>query len=979
MIRTRTTAAVERLPGFRFEAQPRMSRDVLPRMDVTAFVGFAASGPINRPVVVETVAHFTDVFGTDAPLVWDRRRGESMRAHLAPSVRAFFRNGGRRCWVVRVAGRAARYNYFPVPGLVRLRRDGTLAPAYARSRSQGSWSDSLRTNAALLSHPVALARFDSTKPDDFDLEVSAPDEVRAGDLLRFTFNDKEDAEGYVLMVVVGSVMVKQDAKPLHASSPRRTIVSVGSHSACWFRLPAPPSGSSEGEALVFAPDMKPRRVRAFVPDCVVWSKDEEVALDLALPTDAAPPPPGTFVRVDFPVDFPQEQLWLRVRATSVSDNASSPPGAVVQVKGEALYWLGKSAPSPAPSGTPFVESLQFELSVRSGEADAVRLVDLGFTPEHARFWSALPTDEEFFADARTPFEARNLSARARRADFETKYETLWQAVAWPRFPLAGRHKLNERDIYFPLAMPALPESFLHPVKLSNTTLERDGLARFDDDLFLDPQLRSADTETLMSQADFIRYQSPQPRALTGIHAALEIEEATIIAVPDEVHTGWEKTEEDRVEASASAPIPHPEWWHSLACDPPPAKWPEATEPPRASFLDCDLEVVKAPTLTSDAPDATGTFSLNWGSEDERRASQTKYMLEEATSPGWDDSVIIYSGTKTGITLYGRNAGDYFYRVRAEVGRSSSEWSNGVLARVSPPARWRLKRAAQYSASTLLNVHRALLRMCAARGDLFAVLSLPEHYREDDGMAHSSALRMQIKPALPHEQLAGSVAPLSYAERHALSYGAIYHPWLMGREENALAELRVMPPTGAVCGVMAARAVTRGAWVAPANEPLRGVVALAPPMLRYRLLNLQSAQVNIVRQEPRGFLVLDADTLSDRIDSRLINVRRLLILLRRLALRLGAIYVFEPNDDSFRRLVERSFEEMLEGMFTRGAFAGTTPATSYRVDTGSPPNTTQSLDQGRFIVELRVAPSQPMTFMTIRLLQTNERDLAVQEL
>ena len=42
------------------------------------------------------------------------------------------------------------------------------------------------------------------------------------------------------------------------------------------------------------------------------------------------------------------------------------------------------------------------------------------------------------------------------------------------------------------------------------------------------------------------------------------------------------------------------------------------------------------------------------------------------------------------------------------------------------------------------------------------------------------------------------------------------------------------------------------------------------------------------------MVLSADTLSDDPDLRPINVRRLLILLRRLALRLGATYVFEPQ-------------------------------------------------------------------------------------
>jgi phage tail sheath protein FI len=125
------------------------------------------------------------------------------------------------------------------------------------------------------------------------------------------------------------------------------------------------------------------------------------------------------------------------------------------------------------------------------------------------------------------------------------------------------------------------------------------------------------------------------------------------------------------------------------------------------------------------------------------------------------------------------------------------------------------------------------------------------------------------------------------------------------------------------------------------------------------------------------MALSADTLSDDDDLRPINVRRLLSLLRRLALKLGARYVFEPNDARFRRSVQRGFEAMLGEMFARGAFAGATPATSFQVVTGDSLNTPQSVDQGRFIVELRVAPSLPMTFMTIRLVQTGDRSFVVE--
>ena len=93
----------------------------------------------------------------------------------------------------------------------------------------------------------------------------------------------------------------------------------------------------------------------------------------------------------------------------------------------------------------------------------------------------------------------------------------------------------------------------------------------------------------------------------------------------------------------------------------------------------------------------------------------------------------------------------------------------------------------------------------------------------------------------------------------------------------------------------------------------------------------------------------------------------------IALKLGATYVFEPNDAVFRRTVTRGFEALLAGMFARGAFAGATAAASYLVVTDNSVNTPESVEQGRFIVDLAVAPSLPMTFLTLRLVQTGDRN------
>src|SRR4051794_16965679 len=98
-------ALARRRPGITFVAQPPPTDDVLPRMDIAGFVGFARTGPVDVPVVVTDVARFVEVFGGPVTLVRDAATGERLGGYLADAVAAFFAGGGRRCWVVRVTGR----------------------------------------------------------------------------------------------------------------------------------------------------------------------------------------------------------------------------------------------------------------------------------------------------------------------------------------------------------------------------------------------------------------------------------------------------------------------------------------------------------------------------------------------------------------------------------------------------------------------------------------------------------------------------------------------------------------------------------------------------------------------------------------------------------------------------------------------------------------------------------------------------------
>lgn len=936
-----------RLPGFRFEAQPPPARDTLPRMDIAALVGFAASGPLHCPVAVEDPAAFAAIFGADAPLAWDERRGEQGYAFLAPAVRAFLRNGGRRCWVVRVADEsAAKADRFALPGLLRADVSGSgaisLRPAFAFARSQGRWADALRVGTALAVQAVGVqdARFEPGG----QLSVRAAERLRAGDVLRLRFPG-----GPTAMLAVEQLVTEELASPAGA----REVRAVGR--AVWLDpvlAQSPPEAAPT--ATLYTADAS---TDVALIDTIGVLPDGAVQLTLALALADAPAP-GALIRVNAEPD----PIWLRVHE-AVEVIAGSPDGAGVQISGAGMRLVGPPvAPPPQP---PVGDRLLIELRAQSGGGDPLALSDLDLAPAGERWWGALPTDAELF----------DADAGDRRAGDE-----LWRRAASPRFPLAGRNPelppgvpVAQPLFTFPIGVEALADALLPAELPPGELLARDGLAEFRRDLFLDPALADALTADLLTKADFIRYLAPEPRALRGIHAALALEEATIIAVPDAAQPAWERASPAELIAPAPiAPIARPIWWRQRGCAP---TAEPAAQPPWGEFIDCAIAVIAPPDRLGPLrpPDQTGTFTLSWSPAASDDAS---YILEEATEPDFGGAVTIYRGGDTQITLYGRSPGDYYYRVRAEAGINTSDWFAGEVVRVGGSAGWVVRRPASDAppaiSTDLLSVQRALLRMCAARGDMFAVLALPGDAREDAAMAHVAALRPSDTPVIT----TGSDMldlPLGYGEAATLSYGGVYHPWLTARDQAQ--ELRRTPPDGAICGVLARRALARGAWTAPANERLRDVVALTPPFQRARWLAVQEAQINLIRSEPSGVVALSADTLAADPDLIPISVRRLLSLLRRLALRLGAALVFEPNDDSFRRMVRRTLEAALGELFTRGAFAGRTPDSAYRVVTRATP---QDTDAGRLIVDLMVAPSQPLVFLTVRLVQSGGRTTASEE-
>lgn len=966
------TQLARRLPGIRVDVAPPPAVEALPRMDVAVFVGFASTGPLHLPVPLESVAQYRTVFGADAPLAWDEQRGERVWARLGGAVRAFFANGGRRCWVLRVARNAALEtlrgadpaadgvavaNRFAVPGVLALPALGSIAPALASTRCEGAWSDALRVSTSLASRGLALADWTPLPaPDRYSFHTRVA--LRIGDLLQLGRSDEVCA-----YAVVAHVSVAADAAgPYHAEV--RTL-------AAFERLHAsasPAAVSGTAGVVGFGAAVPATLLGSDTPaDAERSESTQRLRFDDALPATLER---GHWARFEGGGDV----VWLRIDRLERTPAFTGSPAALstalvdVQASGPAWRELGSALPSEL-SGLTQARLLDLELAVAEGGDSTFRLSGVGLTPAHrTSFWSL-----------------------QRDADFYLQRDDLPPAppAALARFPLAPLAD-DAALAWLPLGVELPAGARLAPLPQHASALERDGLADFSEALFLDPELANGRSETLTAHADDIRLIRDNPRPLLGLHATLAIgagglfNEASLLSIPDAMHLGWQRRIDAPVAPSEPRAGDGPDHWgtHRGPCageTPTPEGGPDV-----GAFLDCSTRALAAPLMSGPAePVAPGPYRLSW-TDSEPGAT---YQLIEAGDADFGDARQVYRGTAISHDLFAVREGIYRYQVFAWVGDDRSPGSNPVTVRVRHDAWVQLPpdEAEPLREAGWLAVHRAALRLALASGDLFVVLSLPRHFRTPQALRYTSRLRsVRGAPAV------GDANAFGYDEARALSHGALYFPWVQSdlREapadadpivRNALRSPRVAPPDGVALGVLSSRASLRGAWIAAANEPMKDVVALVPTVRAGDRQALQDAQINLLRADPRGFFTLSADTLAWDDELRPINVRRLLILLRRLALRRGMSYVFEPNGEQLRRSVQRGFDTLMGELFQRGAFAGASPAQSFRVVTDDTLNTPQSRDAGRFIVELHVAPALPMRFIAVRLAQAGERLSVVEEL
>ena len=239
----------------------------------------------------------------------------------------------------------------------------------------------------------------------------------------------------------------------------------------------------------------------------------------------------------------------------------------------------------------------------------------------------------------------------------------------------------------------------------------------------------------------------------------------------------------------------------------------------------------------------------------------------------------------------------------------------------------------------------MLQLCTNRADCMAIIDPPM------GLSAQEVVNW-------HNNVDGGGNALNS------SYGALYHAWL--KIYDSFNKTTVMvPPSGYVAGVYAKNDFLAESWYAPAGLNRGRILTVidtesSPSQgerdLEYGGTNAVNPIVNFITD---GITVWGQKTLL-RTSTALnrVNVRRLMLYLRKVAARTARSFVFQPNTPALWKQVTGTFNSLMSDIQSRGG------VTAYRVVCDATINTPERIDRNELWVRIFVKPVKAVEFIMI---------------
>jgi phage tail sheath protein FI len=187
--------------------------------------------------------------------------------------------------------------------------------------------------------------------------------------------------------------------------------------------------------------------------------------------------------------------------------------------------------------------------------------------------------------------------------------------------------------------------------------------------------------------------------------------------------------------------------------------------------------------------------------------------------------------------------------------------------------------------------------------------------------------------------------------------------------------RAVASGGTIAGLYARTDGDRGVWKAPAGTQatLKNVGALAYKLTDAENGVLNPLGINALRTFPIfgpvcwGARTLDgADQMAS--DWKYIPVRRTALYIEASLYRGTQWVVFEPNDEPLWSQIRLNVGSFMQGLFEKGAFQGSTPASAYLVKCDLETTTQADINQGVVNILVGFAPLKPAEFVILQIQQ-----------
>jgi len=248
-------------------------------------------------------------------------------------------------------------------------------------------------------------------------------------------------------------------------------------------------------------------------------------------------------------------------------------------------------------------------------------------------------------------------------------------------------------------------------------------------------------------------------------------------------------------------------------------------------------------------------------------------------------------------------------------------------------------------------------------DLDVIVTLQQQVVDFCEATQALVALLDVPPGLSQSRIE------QWRSRFDTSWAAAYHPWLLPQrrpgdgQDPARARRRPLPPSAVAAGIVAHTERTAGLQHGPANAVAQQIIHLAEPQPPGRGDALLPLGLNAFVRDARGIELVSARTLSRDPQWRQLSVRRLMLMLRRTLLVDTQWAVFEPNGPMLWAELHQALTSLLRGLWRAGALVGRTQDEAFfiRMDTAA-----RRLERGELLVEIGVAPSEPLEFILVRL-------------